>query len=103
MAKARIEANWVEINPTTLSGDAASLYASYKEAYRIAKAMREKFEAEMNELADCPDGKRLAFGYNFGKLSVAMVDDNGKPASKAKAPLSLSAFLADQTASGRRA
>lgn len=51
------------------------------------------------ELAPIPDGKRLVFGYNFGKLSVALVDDDAKP-STAKGTTSLSDFLKSQ--GGRR-
>ena len=103
MAKPRIEANWVEIKPETLNGDAASLYNSYKVAYRIAKAMREKFENEMQELAGLPEGKRLVFGYNFGKLSVAVVDDDRKAKVAGKSAQTLSQFLAGQMASDNRA
>lgn len=101
MAK-QTNAVWNEIDPATLNGDAATLYQQYKEAYRIAKAMRVRFEEEMNELAGLPEGKKLAFGYNFGKLSVAIVDDERKATSKTKSPQSLGQFLAAQQASGAR-
>ena len=63
MAKAKSDAVWSEINPDTLASE-------------MAKA----FETIVSEAAELPAGKRVVFGYNFGKLSVAIVDDDCKPA-----------------------
>lgn len=102
MAKERIAADWVEINPETLSTSLNAAYQTYKDAYRVAKEYREAFEREMQRAAELPDGKRLVFGYNFGKLSMAVVDDDRKPKVASKSSQSLSAFLASQQAAGKR-
>ena len=96
MAAKRTDAQWIEIDPSTLTGDAAKHYHAYKAIYKQMKEAREAFEGEMNELADCPAGKRLVFGYNFGKLSVAMVEDDRKAKTKTACAQSLSQYLAAQ-------
>ena len=46
----------------------------------------------------------MIFGYNFGKLSVAIVADDGKGKAKPQAPkLNLAQFLASQAQGGHRA
>lgn len=98
---AKQDANWVEIDAGELEASLKSAYDCYKLAYREMKALREAFERAMAEAAQVPVGKRMVFGYNFGKLSVAIVDDDRKPSS-AKPKLSLADFMAQQQASGLR-
>ena len=50
----------------------------------------------MQIAAELPVGKRMVCGYNFGKLSVAIVDDDRKPAKAQPAKQSLADFLAAQ-------
>lgn len=95
---AKQEANWVTIDVETLSDVQQMAYDEYKTKYRAMKAAREAFEGEM--AAGVPPGKRMVFGYNFGKLSVALVDDDRKP-SKIKGTASLADFLALASANGR--
>lgn len=97
-----IKADWQTLDPATLPAPIAKQYARYKEAYLEMKAERNAFEQAMRDLAPAPAGKRLVFGYNFGKLSVALVDDTGTTVTSAKPALSLSAFLAAQAAQGKR-
>jgi hypothetical protein len=98
MAKDRSELKWVEIDVESLEDTQRIAYDDYKAAYKAMKSARECFEDEMQSLA--PDGKRLVFGYNFGKLSVAVAD---KVEEKPKAgKQSLSAYLAGMQNSGRR-
>lgn len=101
MVKAKGTAVWQEIDPATLSAEAAKRYKAYKEAYAFMKECRGEFEAHMNEQAASalPEGKRLAFGYNFGKLSVAVVDDD-KPAKRETKPQGLAEWLAAQASRG---
>lgn len=80
-------ANWVDINVDTLSLAERGAYDAYKQAQREAAELRSFFEKLMNEHA--PEGKRLVFGYRFGKLSAAIVEGEAKPAAKA-APKALS-------------
>jgi len=102
MAQAkRTDAQWIVIDPTTLNDLPRAAYDVYKDAYKTARKAREDFETLMAESVEVPEGKRLVFGYNFGKLSVAVVDDDRKPAAKANVPQSLSSYLAGMTQKGR--
>lgn len=101
MAKEAIKANWQTIDPASLSVPIQKQFERYRIAYREMKAERDAFETAVREQAALPTGKKLAIGYNFGKLSFAVVDDDAKPA-KTSGSLSLSAFLAGQTAQGKR-
>lgn len=101
MAKTTSTATWQTIDPDTLPVEIYNAYSAYKAAYADMKAVRVKFEQMMAKQVAAPSGKRLVFGYNFGKLSVALVD--AEPAkADAKGTLSLSAFLASQSAQGKR-
>ena len=93
---------WSEINPDTLPQEIAQAYALYKEMYRAMKAQRTEFETMLSAQASLPEGKRVIFGYNFGKLSVAIVDDDRKPAKATPAKQSLADFIASQASAGRR-
>lgn len=101
MAKSTTPANWQTIDPTTLPVPIVKQYERYKEAYREMKAERKAFEDALSALAPASPGKRIAFGYNYGKLSIAVVDDDAKPAP-AKGALSLGDFLKSQHALGKR-
>lgn len=99
---AKTDAVWTELQPTSLPTEIAKAYADYKEAYRFMKDQRVAFETALSDAASVPEGKRLVFGYNFGKLSVAIVDDDRKPAKSTPAKQSLADFIAAQQASGAR-
>lgn len=78
------KANWQQLDVDTLPADLQEAYKAYKQAYAEMKRIRDGFEATLRNNVSLPKGKRLAIAYNFGKLSVAVVDDdNRKPASKA--------------------
>ena len=79
------KANWQNVNVETLPTSIRDAYDAYKTAYAEMKAERDIFETLLRKaLADhTPKGKRLAIAYNFGKLSVAIVDDDAKrPSAK---------------------
>ena len=97
MAKAQAE--WIEIDPSTLPEVVQGAYRDYKARYASMKAARLAFEAAMAQEFVPPSGKRLAFGYNFGKLSVAVVEDDRKAP---KAGGSLAEYLARQAREGRQ-
>ena len=101
MAKTTSTANWQTLDPQTLPTAIAKQYARYKEAYAEMKAERTSFETALAAVISVPSGSKLIFGYNFGKLSIAVVAAATKPA--AKGALSLSDFLKAQAASGHRA
>ena len=103
MAKANSDAVWTEINPETLPEQIKHAYDYYKEMYREMKEQRQCFEKAMADTAELPTGKRMIFGYNFGKLSVAIVDDDRKPAKATPAKQSLADFIASQSEAGKRA
>lgn len=95
------DAQWQQIDPSTLAPDLQEFYADYVTKRRAAGAAKAGFEKAMNERANLPIGLRVVFGYNFGKLSAAIVPDD-KPTAKVKAPtLSLADFLRQQAGSGR--
>lgn len=95
------ELTWTEIDPETLPAAQAAAYAEYKALYRKMKACREAFEASFQSAA--PEGKRFVFGYNFGRLSIAVADDDKRARKSAQPKASLADYLAAQAASGRRA
>ena len=100
---AKQDATWTELDPATLPNSVKVMYDNYKAQYKAMKEARLGFEFEMGQFAQVPDGKRMIFGYNFGKLSVAIVDDDRKPAKATPAKQSLADFIASQQAAGRRA
>ena len=100
--KRQNDAQWIEIDPATLPESVRKDYEAYKEEYRLAKIAREAFEEGLRAQANVPEGKKLVFGYNFGKLSVAIVDDDGRRKSAGKSAVSLSAFMKSQESAGAR-
>jgi hypothetical protein len=92
MAKAATTANWQQIDTSSLPADIANRYAEYKQAYAVMKDARKVFEDNLAAMLSIPTGKRAVFGYNFGKLSIAIVDDD-KPAAKASSAVSLSTLI----------
>lgn len=84
MTNASEKANWLNVELSDLNEKSAKLYAAYKDAASKAASIRKDFEASFIAQAQSvnaiPEGMTLAFGYKFGKLSVAAV-----PAEKPKA------------------
>lgn len=99
---AKIEAKWTNVNVETLPPAMAKLWAKYKAQYALMKEAREAFEDAFAGEVSLPAGKKIAFGYNFGKLAVAVVDGGAKPKSDVSA-ISLADWAAAQERSGRRA
>ncbi len=85
-------ATWTQIDTDSLPIAIAKQYANYKSAYAEMKAERKAFEDALAAMLTLPQGKRAVFGYNFGKLSIAIVDDDAKPA-KASSAVSLSSLI----------
>lgn len=99
---AKTDATWIEIDPASLDDKAKVTYQAYKDMYRQAKEARAMFEEAMSEAANVPKGMRMVFGYNFGKLSVAIVEDDRKAKKAASSKMSLSEYIAMQKALGVR-
>ena len=86
--------DWTQLDPDTLSADLRKAYDDYKAANKAAQTMRNVFEAMMTNAIDPLDTEKVIFGYNFGKLSLAIV-----PAYKPKrrtAAISLADYLASK-------
>ncbi len=76
-------ATWRELDPATLQPAVAKAYAAYKAHYKAGQALKAEFEKALQGAADLPATHRLAIAYNFGKLSIAVVEaTETKTASK---------------------
>ena len=88
------EIEWTQLDPDSLSPELREAYDAYRQAAKAAAVLRTTFEARMTVAIDPLDGEKLAFGYKFGKLSLAIV-----PADKPKrrtAAVSLADYLASK-------
>ena len=81
------DTDWQSLDVDTLSNDIQALYFTYRKAQEHASTQRKAFEAAMSAKIELPTHLSLAFGYKFGKLSVAIVPV--KRPSTGKAALSL--------------
>ena len=102
MASEKSELQWQNVEVSELGSELEGLYNASKEAYRAYKAARDMFESAMRETySNVGENSELKFGYNFGKLSVAIGPKTAKK-SKSEAPKqTLAEFLAAQAESGR--
>ena len=75
-------------------------YAAFKEQYRRAQQLRERFEAMFTDQTDLGEGEKVLFGYRFGKLSIKVTEDDGKPQRKGKPKQTLAEYLAERRANG---
>ena len=94
VAPAPKEIEWTQLDPDSLSADLRKAYEEYRTAAKAAATLRTAFEARMTNAIDPLDGEKVAFGYKFGKLSIAIV-----PADKPKrrtAAVSLADYLASK-------
>lgn len=93
-APAAKEIEWTQLDPDSLSPELRASYDKYRAAAKAAAVLRTEFEARMTVAIDPLDGEKLAFGYKFGKLSLAIV-----PADRPKrrtAAVSLADYLASK-------
>jgi hypothetical protein len=91
----RSDVTWNEVDVAALPAGLIVHYEHYKELQREAAIAREAFEAAFSEMAPAPRGSRWGFGYRFGKLSVAALPDDAKPAKRsAPRALDMTALLA---------
>lgn len=102
MAKTiKTDANWTSVDIETLPDPLKARHIEYKTAYTHMKDARERFEKAMSDAISPPDGKRVVFGYNFGKLSIAVVADDRIEKRTTVGTQSLANWIASQRASGR--
>jgi hypothetical protein len=83
--------DWTTLDVETFSDDLQALYYSYRKAQDAANTQRKAFEAAMSAKLELPSHLTLAFGYRFGKLSVAIVP-KAKP-SASRSALSLADLM----------
>lgn len=104
--------DWRTLDETTLTnaiGEANAqnvwgLYQASKQAYREYKVQRDTFEEAMQAAFanKMPNGYELKFGYNFGKLSIAVGPVTERKAQPKAESESLEDWLVEQAASGQR-
>ena len=92
------ELTWTQVDPNTLSEGDYQRYQDYKTAYKAMKEAKARFEGDMQ--VNAPEGMCLKFGYNFGKLSIALDKAQVVTKKATSGTQSLSAFLAMQNNSG---
>ena len=88
--------DWQNLDVETLSPDLQRAYFTYRKALDAANTSRKAFESAMAAKLELPSHLSLAFGYKFGKLSIAIV-----PAERPKATRSAMS-LADLIAKADR-
>lgn len=93
-------ADWRNVDTDTLTDELQAHYELYREANRQAQSAREAFERAFMTAVPCPRGQRLAFGYRFGKLSIAVIPDDRKASPTTKGAFSLTDFMAQASLTG---
>lgn len=80
--------NWINVNIDALGATLKRKYQALKEAQQKAKAAREEFETaflvESKKAGKIEAGESLKYGYNFGRLAVAIVDEEETKGTKKK-------------------
>lgn len=98
------KSDWREINPETeLSEELRKAYEHSKAQYKIYKEARNAFELIMQETfaSGLAEDEELKFGYNFGKLSIAVGEKRErKPRKAAEDKQSLGDWLKQRHADG---
>ena len=75
------EIEWTQLDPDPSPLTCARLTKNTAPLLKAAATLRTAFEARMTNAIDPLDGEKVAFGYKFGKLSIAIVPaDRPKPA-----------------------
>ena len=94
---------WNNVDVSELTDDNQALYHASKEAYRAYKVARDAFENAMQVsfAKHLPESSELKFGYNFGKLSVAIGPKTQRKVKSEAVKQTLAEFLAAQAESGR--
>ena len=103
MASEKSELQWANVEIEQLNAELQRAYRESKEAYRAYKIARDQFEGMMQEVysGSIAEGTELKFGYNFGKLSVAIGPKTQRKAKSEAPKQTLAEFLAAQASDGR--
>jgi hypothetical protein len=88
----------------TWAADIWEMYEASKAAYRAYKVQRDVFENAMQAsfAAKLPAGYELKFGYNFGKLSIAVGPVTERKAQPKADSQELGEWLTEQANAGHR-
>lgn len=86
---AKTDLNWITVDESTMASTLAKRLEAYREANKKAAdakaAFEQQFVAAVRKKGSLDEGFTLAFGYRFGRLSVAKVPEQAeKPKSSAK-------------------
>lgn len=85
------ELNWVQVDEASMAKPLVQRLDAVREAekaYRDAKAAFElQFVTAVRKAGALDEGYTLAFGYRFGKLSVAKAEDKPKAAKASAKPM----------------
>lgn len=84
---------FAELNVEALPAQARMAYNKMKAAKASAREATQAFETVMRDSNPTPKGTRMVFGYNFGKLSVALAPDDAKTAKASSKAMSLTDWL----------
>jgi hypothetical protein len=85
------DTDWQSLDVDTLDNTLQAAYFTYRKAQDHANTQRKAFEALMSTKIELPAHLSLAFGYKFGKLSVAIVPI--KRPSSGRAAMSMSDLM----------
>ena len=87
MAKSPL--TWIQVDESSFAPALTKRLDAYREANKLAQDAKAAFElqfvAASKKVGALDEGNSLAFGYRFGKLSVAKVSEAEKSAPKAPA------------------
>jgi hypothetical protein len=84
------KADWTEVNVASLPDAVQKLYAAKRTADKASQTAREAFEKATIAAVKPRAGKVLRFGYRFGKLSVAWVNEDDAAKRTSTGAVSLS-------------
>lgn len=98
------ELKWTTVDVSKLDGELQTAYVGMKALYRQYAAAKAEFESAMQAAYGdkLPADKELKFGYNFGKLSIAVGPARERKATRAQETASLGEWLEAQAQGGLR-
>lgn len=98
------ELKWTTVDVSKLGGELQMQYNGMKALYRQYAAAKAEFESAMQAAFGdkLPGGKELKFGYNFGKLSIAVGPARERKQRKTQETASLEDWLEAQAQGGLR-
>lgn len=96
------ELKWITVDVSKISGELQAAYAGMKALYRQYAAAKAEFESAMQAAYGdkLPADKELKFGYNFGKLSIAIGPARERKAKRTQETASLGDWLEAQVQGG---